>query len=269
MFDILNSTFNTYKHSWISNLRHSGNQISITGITSDREHVSRLAANLPNSRIRRVTNSKIRDQVVWIFEMDFSLPELDWVDLISAEYRPQTTAQSRYRPARSTRSVAPEAREQLEPAIRYEYGMLPRFNSENTPELDSPEVAYNEAALELYNKFAKAINKGDMLEYRFIGHSIINNHPESRLIPLVRWWLAYRLYLDQEFRLADDVLKPNLQRADRYHSYNLLLKARLDYVAENRRFLQLYESLLVDHPHSRAARQAELDLAIIEKGAER
>jgi len=269
LFDVLNSTFATHSQSWISNMRHSNSQISITGITSDRENVSRLAARLPESKIRRVTNSRIRDQVVWNFEMDFVLPELDWVETIAKEYMPAAQSTAARPRTRSSRSMRPQTQEQLEQAINYAFGILPRIEQPNVPVLDESRTDYSPKALALYRDFAKAINKGNMLEYRFIGHSLIHNYPDSDLIPLTRWWLAYRLYLDREFRLAEDVLRPNLQKADDYHSHNLLLKARLDFVAENRRFLKIYESILLDHPESAAARQAELDLAFIEKGAER
>nr|MDK2851608.1 hypothetical protein [Candidatus Cloacimonadota bacterium] len=270
LFDVLNSTFSSYQQSWISNLRHSNGQISITGITSDREHVSRLAANLPASKIRRVTNSKIRDRVVWNFEMDFTLPELDWVEIISKEYMPitrSTTASSR--PNRGKVKIQPQTQEQLEQAISYKFGVLPRIEQQNVPLFDESSSNCDPEALQLYRDFSKAINKGNMLEYRFIGHSLIQNYPDCDLIPLTRWWLAYRLYLDREFSLAEDILNPNLQTKDKYLPYNLLLKARLDYVAGNRRFLQTYESLIMDYPESAAARQAELDLAFIERGAVR
>jgi Tfp pilus assembly protein PilN len=272
MFDILNSTFGTYRQSWISNLRQSGDQISITGITSEREYVSRLAARLPQSGIRRVTNSKIRDQVVWNFEIDFVLPEVDWMDMIASEYSPPPQPARKASPTRRSapqvaRSKSQETSQEAPPPApkNYKFGILPQLEDQNTPGPITDELKQNAELAKLYSTFVSAINKGNMLEYRFIGHSLINGYPESELLPLVRWWLAYRLYLDREFKLANQILEPNLKHADSYHPYSMLMQARLDYATQNRRFTQIYESLIEQYPDSAASRQAKLDLARIEK----
>jgi len=272
MFDILNSTFDTYRQSWISNLRQSGEQISITGITSEREYVSRLAARLHQSGIRRVTNSKIRDQVVWNFEIDFTLPEVDWVDVIASEYSPppqpaRTTSTAPRSTPQVARSKSQETRQEAPPPEpkNYKFGMLPKLEDQNTPGPVTEQLKQNPEFAKLYTTFVSAINKGNMLEYRFIGHSLINGYPESELLPLVRWWLAYRLYLDREFKLAGQILEPNLKQADSYYPYSLLIRARLYYATQNRRFIQIYENLIEQYPDSAASRQAKLDLARIEK----
>lgn len=268
MFDLLNDTFNTYKESWISNLKQNGDRISISGITSERHHVSRLAARLPESSIRSVSNSKIRDQVVWNFEIDFSLPEVDWMQKIASEYVPPRKSS---RPASSSSTSTqvnvapkePEAQAPLPTPVNYRFGMLPRMQEQYIPASHSEELKQDAELAEQFAAFVSAINKGNMLEYRFIGYSLINSYPDSELLPLIRWWLAYRLYLDREFTLAEQILEPNLNRPDSYTPYSLLMRARLEYATKDRNFLQTYNRLIELYPESKARQQAEMDLTQI------
>ena len=114
--------------------------------------------------------------------------------------------------------------------------------------------------------FMEAVHQGNMLEYRFIGYAITNKYPQSSHLSLTRWWLAYRLYQEKEYTLAEEYLNSNLCQYDRYHPDSLLLKARLSYARSKPDYKQYYQTLREEYPRSKAAAQAALDLKYIEGG---
>jgi TolA-binding protein len=117
---------------------------------------------------------------------------------------------------------------------------------------------------EMYLRFVDAIEKGNQLEYRFTGHMILEKYPSSELAGLVRWWVAYRLYMDLEYRLARETLKPNLAVANTYLPHSKLLDARLSFAMAENSFKQKYEDLKAQHPGTQAAKPAAVDLKTIE-----
>lgn len=266
VFNRINSTFALYPKSWISNMKQNGDRLSITGITARREHVSRLAEGLPDGRIRRVTHSKIKDQTVWNFEMDFVLPEVDWEEFLSSQDAVNTETEPT-----SSRSIA-TAKPRPAPAAEtiksngYKYGQLPEILQANTPGPDEDELRQNKEFARSFQSFMEAVHQGNMLEYRFIGYAITNKYPQSSHLSLTRWWLAYRLYQEKEYTLAEEYLNSNLCQYDRYHPDSLLLKARLSYALSKPDYKQYYQTLREEYPRSKAAAQAALDLKYIEGG---
>ncbi|MCB5261237.1 MAG: hypothetical protein LHW64_05935 [Candidatus Cloacimonetes bacterium] len=308
-FDRINTVFASYPKSWITNMRQAEGRIAISGITARREHVSRLAEGLPDGCIRRVTPSKIKNQTVWNFEIDFLSPEINWEDVIASETvikadREATTqtnkaetaapraksaattspkASATTKPAAKTETKAPRTKSEPNTAYQkppakpaqpkkkiqsetYSFGPLPEIPPANAPSPEAEELAQNEEFARTFQSFMEAIHRGDMLEYRFIGYALINKYPESSLLPLTRWWLAYRLYQEKEYTLAEEYLSPNLSQFGRFHPDSLLLKARLSYARSKPDFIQYYQSLQSEYPRSKAAAQAVLDLEQIQRG---
>ncbi|MDD3103612.1 MAG: hypothetical protein PHY24_05275, partial [Candidatus Cloacimonetes bacterium] len=262
--DQINTVFARYPQSWITNMRQHEDRIAISGITAKREHVSRLAEGLPDGCIRRVTHSKIRNQIIWIFEMDFVFSQIDWEEFIAREsviqQRPQPIA-SRRRPSAKERPVQEEVQSET-----YGFRQLPDILPANLPTPDQEELKQDTEFARTFESFMEAIQQGNMMEYRFIGYNLINQYPDSNLLPLTRWWLAYRLYQEKEYTLAEEYLNLNLSQFDRYHPASLLLKARLRFARSNPDFKQYYLTLQNEYPRSRAAHQAALDQQYIQGG---
>ena len=272
LFDIINATFSSHRDSWITNLKQDGEKLSITGTTSRRDYVSRLAEGLPDCKINSVSQDQIRNRDVWNFQMELSLPELNWEDIIMAEFvMPDTVAQKQqsstsyrqYRPKKATSSNG-KIKSNGNGKKSYRYAVLPYMRNDYTPGPNSDELNYDSEMNESYLRFVEAIEKGNQLEYRFTGHMILEKYPDSELASLVRWWVAYRLYLDLEYRLARETLRANLNKSGEYLPYSKLLDARLSFALAESEFKDKYNQIISKHPGTPAAKQAALDIKTIE-----
>jgi Tfp pilus assembly protein PilN len=85
VLETLNRIFQARPVSWLTNLRKNGEQLLISGVTTNRNNVIDIALTLPNSRIQKVSNSEIRDTKVWMFEISSDFPDVDWVGMIEAD----------------------------------------------------------------------------------------------------------------------------------------------------------------------------------------
>lgn len=85
VLETINRLFRVKPVSWLTNFKLEGTRLNLTGITTNRNHVIDFAEALPNSRIKKVTSTKIRDYTVWNFELVSDLPTVDWVGQIEAE----------------------------------------------------------------------------------------------------------------------------------------------------------------------------------------
>ncbi len=107
-----------------------------------------------------------------------------------------------------------------------------------------------------------------MWDYRDLGQKFFQRFPNSDLISVTRWWLSYRLYIDKEYRLANQYLEPMLRAADKYYPHALLLQARIDYAQNNSRYTQWYNTLKSDYTRNPLMNQVKQDLDMIEKGGQ-
>ncbi|MCK9558065.1 MAG: hypothetical protein M0R50_08520 [Candidatus Cloacimonetes bacterium] len=271
LFHVINSTFSSHRDSWINNLKQNGEKMSISGTTSQRENVSRLAGGLPNGKINSVARSQIRNHSVWNFEIEFTLPEVDWDDIISSEFTDQesevtTTSNTgtvvRYKPV-SSRSTSTNGKNKVKV---YRYGILPNIEHEYTPGPIGDELAGDEEMKAMYMRFVESIGKGNMLEYRLSAHVFLQKYPHSQLASLIRWWVAYRLYLDREMVAARNSLRPNLVKTDYYLPYSKLLDARISFALAESSFRQKYEELSSQYSSTLAGKQAVIDMYNIEAG---
>ena len=283
MFNVLNSGFANQPSSWISNLKKADKEdrIVINGTTTRRENIARIANSLPNSRISKVTNADIRKKKVWNFEMDFDLPEVDWVYDIENEFiqenpevlekiiaKPKTkTAVTHAKPVITNGTLSKAvSTKSTGLGISYNYGVLPLINADNLPQPVGNELASNRNLTKDFQNFLSSINKVNMMEYRFLGQKILSKYEDSSLLPLIRWWIAYRLYCDKDFKTAAVYLEPNLRTRDSYYPYSVLLQARIDFATGNDRFQQFYDSIISQYPDSDVYRQANIDLKNIRDG---
>ncbi|MEN6444666.1 MAG: hypothetical protein ABFC98_01315 [Candidatus Cloacimonas sp.] len=283
MFDILNASFSSHPSSWLTNLKKADkeNRIFISGTTSRRENIGRLANSLPDARISKVTNAEIRRKKIWNFEMDFTLPEVDWVQGIESEFAEEnpeliqkitttpkpTSAKTRPKAVNGNTSYHKAVSTKTNGlGIAYNYGVLPLILPENIPQPVGNELGNNRNLAKDFQDFLASINKVNMLDYRFQGHKLLTKYEDSSLIPLIRWWIAYRLYCDEDYKTASLTLEPNLRTTDYYYPYSVLLQARIDFATGNSRFQQLYDSLISQYPNSDIYRQAITDLKNIREG---
>ena len=270
LFHIINTTFNTHRDSWISNLKQSGEKMNISGTTSRRENVSRLAEGLPGGKINSVSRSEIREQSVYNFEIEFNLPEVDWDEIISNDFSEQSGETSTAPSSGSTpkyRPVSSRSPKNGQNKVKvYHYGILPNIEHDFTPGPIGDELINDEDMKAEYLRFVESIGKGNMLEYRLAAHLFLQKYPHSQLASLIRWWVAYRLYLDRELVAARNSLRPNLVKTDYYLPYSKLLDARISFASAESSFKQKYEELSRQYSSSPAGRQAAIDLQNIEAG---
>lgn len=280
LFNLLNASFDAHPESWLENLRRNGDKISISGTTTRRENVSKIAARLPASKISSVNISELRGKVIWNFAIEMEMPVVDWEELMAAEFVPPPVESKStegsgthryYRPQQTTVSTDKNGVSVTEKitATSYRYGMLPPISSELTPGPSNGDINIDEETHELYLKFIRAINKGNMLEYQFLGHVMIEKYEGTRLASLIRWWVSYRLYLDGQYQASRQSLKQNLKPGDQYYAHSILMDARISFALAETNFMGKYQALLGGYARSSAATQANLDLKIIQEELKR
>lgn len=280
LFSLLNASFSAHPESWLQNLRRSGDKISISGTTTKRANVSKIAARLPNSKINSVNVDELRGKIIYNFDIELDMPDVDWEELIAAEFvlppaESKTTTGTRthryYRPKQTTEATTKKDLPQTEKitAATYRYGMLPPISTEFTPSPMNGDINNDEETQELYLKFIRAIDKGNMLEYQFLGHVMIEKYEGTRFASLIRWWVSYRLYLDGQYRAARQSLKDNLTPGDAYYAHSILMDARISFALGETNFMGKYNALLGGYARSAAGKQANIDLRIIQEELKR
>ncbi|MGC9361781.1 MAG: PilN domain-containing protein, partial [Candidatus Syntrophosphaera sp.] len=264
VLETLNRIFQARPISWLTNFRKSGERLQISGVTTNRKHVIDIAQTLPNSRIQKVSSAEIHDTNVWMFEISSDFPDVDWVGQIEAEtaeflakQRQEQEAAGAGQPAEE--EAAPAAEEEAEQALaeakareeelaaRQEQAAteaparqaapavtangLPGIEKQHMPKATDWHLQATPDEIAAYNEFARAVNRGDLEEFKALGYEFLNRHPKSRLAPLLRWHFANKLYVYGEYIPAKYVLDPLVHLVDYHYPYALLLAARLDYAA--------------------------------------
>ncbi|HNQ44117.1 MAG TPA: hypothetical protein PKI59_06795, partial [Candidatus Cloacimonadota bacterium] len=280
LLSVLNRTFMNNPTSWLNNLKKDKDRLQISGSTTRSKNVVNISNALTSSQIRKVTTSTIRGNNIWSFEIGFDMFSVDWLSEIESELQelldikkdalaestdPTTTDVKKS----TTFSVKPGI---IKPAQTKTDGkgrvILPLLAEQYTPVPADDDLKENPDATAAYTSFVSAINKGNMWDYRDLGQKFFTNYPTSSLASLTRWWLAYRLYIDKEYRLATQYLEPLLRSGDKYYHYALLLQARIDYANNSARYKEWYNILKTDYTRSPLMNQVKQDLDMIEKGGQ-
>jgi Tfp pilus assembly protein PilN len=266
LLDTLNSGFRRKSKSWLSNLTVNKGTVTISGVTSNRNHMIALAQTLPNSKINKVSAAKIRDHTVWSFEMSGGLPQVDWLQMIEDDI-------SRNLEQRSAGELAPRyTSAETKPKAQVEEKVEPLpLRTMHLPPLDNTSLLrYGAAEADTvlsaeFISFANALQQGHIWNYREIGKNFIYNHPTNEYQAAVRWWMAYRMYLDRDYYVALEYLRPLFNRDDKYRAHIQLLQARLYLALGNSEYIQLYESLQKQSNNS-IKQQVEKDITAIREG---
>lgn len=270
LLDSLNQSFRANPKSWITNLKLNKDVININGITSNRASIINLTKALPQSSISKVSAAKIREHNIWSFEMSGRAPELNWLELIENDIR-QLMAEKERQEEQSERIAGQGGSRSVKTAPAETVTPLPLRKMHLPPLQQASLPGFNIAAPDSvlsaeYLSFVSALHQGHIWNYRDIGNNFIFNHPKSSMVPAVRWWMAYRMYLDMDYRVAMEYLRPLFNRTDQLGMYTNLLKARLELALGNRDYIKLYEMLLT-HGNPGIREQVKLDMQAIRQGA--
>jgi len=281
LLDILNRRFANLPVSWLTNLKKTGERISVSGITTNRNHILSVANVLPNSGITKVTEAEIQDRRVWNFEIMADMPTKDWVaeienDLkklmeMKAQYgedpnqlNPVATVDGKATPAASGPQKASTAKiKNLSP-----YRGLSPLPEAMMPQVpDSIEKKGGEELKEYY-AFIASVNRGNMWDYRDLGVKFLNKNAKGDLANLVRWYMAYRLYIDKEFNLVNVYNEPLLASSNTLYPWALLVAARTDYARGFSSYKNRYSILKNDYARHKINTQIKDDLKVIEGAAQ-
>ena len=278
LLSVLNRTFRDNPTSWLLNLKKDKEKLQITGLTTRSKNVINISNALTQSQIRKVTTSMIREHNIWSFDLGFEKFSVNWLDDIETELQAlmklhdktdSETGTSSETTAKPGTSVKPSITKTSQPKTDSKGRVvLPLLPEQYTPIPSDKELEENPEATAAYQGFVAAINKGNMWDYRDLGQKFFQRFPNSDLISVTRWWLSYRLYIDKEYRLANQYLEPMLRAADKYYPHALLLQARIDYAQNNSRYTQWYNTLKSDYTRNPLMNQVKQDLDMIEKGGQ-
>ncbi|MDY0151860.1 MAG: hypothetical protein RBS43_06260 [Candidatus Cloacimonas sp.] len=280
MLNIANNVFASQGLSWLINLKVTNNELFLTGVTTRRAGIIQFANAFPDSKIRRVLNSKIRGNSVWNFEMSSALPKVDWIGDIEKDMQElvllkQSFGEEQQKKAKSeevkskqgtNKPIAPINPPNTKLTDRRGKAYLPVLPQASCPEPREELTQGQGDDVQDYFKFVSSVNRGNIWEYRDLGQRFITRHRSSELVPAVRWWLSYRLYLDKEYSLANQFLTPMLGASDRYVPYALLLGARIEYAQGSDKYKEYYRTLKNDYGRHALMDQVTADLNLIAKG---
>ncbi len=278
--NIANRVFSGQPLSWLTNLKLDKGMLNLSGVTTRRAAIIEFANAFPGSQIRKVAHSKIRDNSIWSFEMVSPLPEVDWVGEIQRDVEAllllrQSVGEEKAQEAAKeeqivqtgpAKPIAPQKPPGTKVTDKKGKAILPLLPQSSCPVPTDDLLTGDGADLKDYFSFVASANRGNIWEYRDMGTRFINRHSNSELLPAVRWWMSYRLYLDKEYSLASQFLLPMLKVSDRYYPYALLLQARVYYANGNSRYIEYYNLLKNDYGRNDIMKQVNADLAIIGKG---
>ncbi|MDD4309842.1 MAG: hypothetical protein PHO32_05635 [Candidatus Cloacimonetes bacterium] len=281
VLSIGNKTFAGQPLSWLNNLKKDKEELFLAGVTTRRAGIIEFANAFPDSKIRKVIHSKIRGKSVWNFELTSAIPKVDWTAMIDEDVqyllslkesvgeeqqKAADAAAEKQEPGKPAKLIAPQRVATKKTTDKRGRIILPLLPQSSCPTPQDELTTGEGEDIQAYLKFVVSINRGNIWEYRDMGQRFITRYRSSQLLPAVRWWMSYRLYLDKEYILAKQYLEPMLESSDRYQPYSLLLQARIDYASGGSRYKEFYNLLKNDYGrHSLMAQVAE-DLSLIDKG---
>jgi TolA-binding protein len=240
----LNNSFQNHPTSWITNLRKSPTGFQITGITTNRPNVVVFSNLFPNGSITKVFNRKIHSFTVWEFEINYSYPDVNWLEMIEAdaqqlrkyqETKADKTANNpkqEVQPQNSSQNGKENNVESLSQSVDKTKQSNSNKNStikisKATIDIPIPPksllVNSDEPDVSLYNDFVIAYNQGQKWLTRDLGLKFINNFPQSSLNSYVRWYLSYRSMQNKEYDKPVTWLAPVLAKSDEVKPYALIL----------------------------------------------
>lgn len=277
---ILNRRFSGLPVSWLSNLKKDGKRLAVSGTTTSRSHILRIAESLPQSEIVKVTRAEIKDRTVWAFEIKSDLPQKDWIGEIEQDLRELQELKKQYgedpsklnqssalAPKAAAAPASPQAATTAEVKSLAPYKGLSPIQDQYLPQLTNEMKKSAGQDLKDYYAFIASVNRGNMWEYRDLGVKFINKYPKSQILPLVRWHMAYRMYIDKEFNLVNVYNESLLLARDELYPWALLISARTDYARGISYYKEKYQTLKNDYARHPLSGQIALDLKVIEGGA--
>ncbi|MDD2228486.1 MAG: hypothetical protein PHY48_03635 [Candidatus Cloacimonetes bacterium] len=280
--NIANRAFSGQPQSWLTNLKVEGGVLFLSGVTTRRGAIIEFAKAFPESQIHKVSHTIVRNKDLWTFEMTSALPKVDWMGEIQRDVESLLMLRQKIgenNPAVpstddkkvntfKTVSIRPIAPQKVKSQIADKSGkaiLLPLPQS-SCPIPPDEDLTGDGEDIQDYYAFVASANRGNIWEYRDVGNSFVSKNPHSKLLPVVRWWISYRLYLDKEYPLAVTFLLPMLNSPGRYHPYALLLQARLDYALGNKKYEERYGLIKNDYGRHPLMSQVNADLEAINNG---
>ena len=254
LLDEINRKFGSLSTSWLTNLRMDKDLLVITGTTTNRSNVIQVADMLPNSQIRKVTNTKVRDYTLWQFEIASELPKVDWMAKIKEDLQKLIAIKEAYGENMPGSAGAKEAIAGL--AAFPENLLL-------TPPAEL--LKKNDAPVAEYRKFLTAAQSTNIWQYRELGQGFLQKNLNHALSPYVRWRMAYRMYLDKEYGFARQFVEPMLLKQDANYGHAVLLAGRIYYAMKNDKYKEMYRIMRNDYATSPLSVIVKEDMKVIGK----
>ncbi len=237
LLEEINRTLRSHPTSWIQNFTQDQGRLTITGSTTNRRNVVAFAEMLPDAQIKRVANVRVRNTTLWQFEINSALPTVNWAEEIDKEF------------ARlwSEREASGMGSAEQGEAGATQATSLALFPASALLTATPEQLRHNNAEAEAYNAFITATESRNQWQYRDKGQSFITRNRNSALVPIVRWRMAYRFYVDKQYSFATQYLTPMMGNRDQYYPHALLLAARIAYAQGNNQYRELYRKLKSDY----------------------
>ena len=232
----LNRTLRSHPTSWIQSFTQESGRLNITGSTTNRNNVVAFADILPDAQIKRVASSRVRNTTLWQFEINSAIPEVNWAEEIDREFERLWTEHEASKSNDTNQNNNVDENNSLQ--------LLP---SSAILVASSDDLQRSGDLAADYRAFISAVESRSPWQYREKGQEFISKNRDSILLPVVRWRMAYRFYVDKQYSFATQYLEPMLRSRDKYYPYALLLAARVAYAQGDRSYNEFYRRLRNDY----------------------
>lgn len=265
--------------TWLTNLKQEKEGLFFSGITTERRHVVGISELFPNSRINKVTHSEIRSRSVWLFEINSSMPDIDWFAQIEADLEKLIKMKEMYGEKAEAKAETGKKQSVIQPKQKSTEKVETKKTKEGNLKtvLGAIPVDYRiypsekllesieEKELSDFKAFLASTERGSTWHYRDLGIKFIRNYSQSQLLTYVRWHLAHRYYLDKEYVYAMQYTEPLIRNLNEFYPYALFLGARIELAAGNGRYREFYGILRSDYSTHRISSLVRDDLEILER----
>ena len=261
----LNNSFQNHPTSWIKNLRREGEGFKILGVTTQRPNIVYFANLFPNGSIINAKYRKIRDFTVWDFEINFSYPEVDWYKMMEEDAEELRKYREAKGMAEAEKAAAEEAaRTTLTQRVTQ---AVTRENEKVVVRSSKIDIPYppdnllanaNDPVVIAYKEIVTAFNSNNEWQMTDLAAKFSNNYPRSKLLPYVRWYLAYRAWQNRQYEQANLWLSPVMRTRDAVYPFALLLNSEISRGYGNtRQAEEQLKRLINEYPQHQTAATAK------------
>lgn len=227
IFNKISNFTNSHSFFWINEIKGSEDKINILGTSYNKNNITAFSYILPNGSIKKITLSKIEDEVVWDYEIEFNYPdpalynalfneinikvdttkiinEPKQVEEIKTIEKAPEVKQSKPKPVAVQKEVKAPTKAPAK-AITPVKSKQPKLAEIKKIEPVKPKVEKTQVKQRSSFKYTQArqlLQKNDYKNAIAGFQQFINEQPRHRLVPMANYLIAEAYFLSADYNNA-------------------------------------------------------------------